>query len=65
MKIDFKAKKGEIDMFRRKAKWIYWREYGDKRCKCSKCKTSYGCMDTPYCPNCGRKMSGFKNSDEI
>ena len=52
-------------MFRRKAKWIYWRENGIKRCKCSKCKTSYGCMDTPYCPNCGRKMSGFKNSDEI
>lgn len=52
-------------MFRRKAKWIYWRENGFKRCKCSNCKTSYGCMDTPYCPNCGRKMSGFKNSDEI
>ena len=52
-------------MFRRKAKWIYWRENGFKWCKCSNCKTSYGCMDTPYCPNCGRKMSGFKNSDEI
>lgn len=23
---------------------------GIKQCKCSKCKTSYGCMDTPYCP---------------
>ena len=44
-------------MFRR-AKWIYWREKGTKQCKCSKCKTSYGCMDTPYCPNCGRKMIG-------
>lgn len=43
-------------MFRRKAKWIYWREDGNKRCKCSNCKTSYGCIDTPYCPNCGRKM---------
>ena len=58
-------KKGDKNMFRRKAKWIYWRENGIKRCKCSNCKTSYGCMDTPYCPNCGRKMSGFKNSDEI
>ena len=45
-------------MFRRKAKWIYWRERGIKQCKCSKCKTSYGCMDTPYCPNCGRRMVG-------
>lgn len=42
--------------FKRKAYWIYWRENGNKRCKCSACKTSYGCMDTPYCPNCGRKM---------
>ena len=53
-------------MFRRKAKWIYYRDIkGFTACKCSNCKTSYGCMDTPYCPNCGRKMSGFKNSDEI
>ena len=53
-------------MFRRKAKWIYWRTNGwEKRCKCSKCKTSYGCMDTPYCPNCGRKMTGGKKSEEI
>lgn len=41
--------------FKRKAYWIYWREDGNKRCKCSACKTSYGCMDTPYCPNCGKK----------
>lgn len=53
-------------MFRRKAKWIYYRDHkGFKQCKCSNCKTSYGCMDTPYCPNCGRKMSGFKKSEEI
>ena len=46
-------------MFRRKAKWVYWRENGIKRCKCSNCLTSYGCMDTPYCPNCGREMTGI------
>ena len=45
-------------MFRRKAKWIYYRNSkGIKQCKCSNCKTSYGCMDTPYCPNCGSKMT--------
>lgn len=43
-------------MFRRKAKWIYWREDGIKRCKCSNCLISYGYLDTPYCPNCGKKM---------
>ena len=41
---------------RPKGKWIYWREDGIKRCKCSRCLTSYGCLDTPYCPNCGEKM---------
>ena len=55
-------------MFRRKAYWIYWRdEHGDKYCKCSKCKTSYGCFDTPYCPNCGREMkvkSKKENEDD-
>lgn len=57
---------GDDNMFRRKAKWIYFRGInGMKQCKCSSCKTSYGCMDTPYCPNCGRKMSGFKKSEEI
>ncbi len=52
-------------MFRRKAKWIYWREKGIKQCKCSKCKVSYGCMDTPYCPNCGRKMVGAIKGKEV
>ena len=57
-------KKGLTIMFRRKAYWIYWRdEHGDKYCKCSKCKTSYGCFDTPYCPNCGREMK-VKKEDE-
>ena len=57
---------GDDSMFRRKAKWIYFRgAKGIKQCKCSNCKTSYGCMDTPYCHNCGRKMGGFKNSEEI
>lgn len=51
-------------MFRR-AKWIYWRERGIKQCKCSKCKTSYGCMDTPYCPNCGRRMVGTIKDKEV
>ena len=41
---------------RPKGEWIYWREDGIKRCKCSRCLTSYGCLDTPYCPNCGEKM---------
>lgn len=54
------------DIFKRKAKWIYFRDSnGFKRCKCSKCKTSYGCMDTPYCPNCGKKMKVDKNSKDI
>ncbi len=53
-------------MFKRKAKWIYSRDVkGNKQCKCSKCKTSYGCLDTPFCPNCGRKMFGFKNSEDV
>lgn len=47
-----------IDKSTRKAKWIYFRDSkGIKRCKCSVCKVSYGCLDTPYCPNCGRKMN--------
>ena len=38
-------------------KWIYFYDTkGIKRCKCSECITSYGCLDTPYCPNCGAKM---------
>lgn len=54
-------------MLKRRAEWIYWRENGNgmKRCKCSNCLTSYGCLDTPYCPNCGRKMTGFKKNEEI
>ena len=39
------------------ARWIYFRnEAGVKQCKCSECIVSYGCLDTPYCPNCGAKM---------
>ena len=41
------------------------RRKGMKQCKCSNCKTFCGCMDTPYCPNCGRKMGGFKKNEEI
>lgn len=37
-------------------KWLYYLDNGQKRCKCSECLTSYGCLDTPYCPNCGAKM---------
>jgi hypothetical protein len=44
--------------------WIYCRDAdGFKRCKCSECIISYGCIDTPYCPNCGAKMDG-KGEDE-
>ena len=38
------------------AHWIYWWEDGVKRCKCPECLTSYGCLDTPRCPNCGAHM---------
>ena len=37
--------------------WIYHRDKnGIKSCKCSECLTSYGCIDTPHCPNCGAIM---------
>lgn len=49
---------------RPRGKWIYWRENGIKRCKCSRCLTSYGCLDTPYCPNCGTKMVGERSEGE-
>lgn len=39
------------------AHWIYFRGLnGFKQCKCSECLTSYGCLDTPRCPNCGAHM---------
>lgn len=53
---DVEAIKSVPSADRPKVKWIYWREDGIKRCKCSRCLTSYGCLDTPYCPNCGEKM---------
>lgn len=40
----------------RTGKWLYYLEDGRKHCKCSQCLTSYGCLDTPYCPNCGARM---------
>ena len=47
-----------MKIFKKKARWIYYRGIsGLKQCKCSNCKSSYGCLDTPYCPNCGRRMS--------
>ena len=45
------------------AHWIYWRENGFKRCKCSECLTSYGCLDTPRCPNCGAHMDEEEPDD--
>lgn len=48
---------------RPQGKWIYWREDGIKRCKCARCLTSYGCLDTPYCPNCGAQMEGTDNEN--
>lgn len=64
---DVKQKKENkvMTIFRRKAEWIYWREHGFKQCKCSNCKTSYGCIDTPYCPNCGRKMVESKKNKDV
>lgn len=53
---DVEAIKSVPSADRPKGKWIYWREDGIKRCKCSRCLTSYGCLDTPYYPNCGEKM---------
>lgn len=38
--------------------WIYWGKDVWRQCKCSECLTSYGCIDTPYCPHCGAKMDG-------
>lgn len=47
----------DISADKPQGEWIYWRgEDGMKRCKCSRCLTSYGCLDTPYCPNCGAVM---------
>lgn len=49
---------------RPQGEWIYWRgEDRIKRCKCSRCLTSYGCLDTPYCPNCGAKMDKGKSKE--
>jgi len=49
-----------------KGVWLDRSEHNDYLwAECSNCKVSYGCLDTPYCPNCGRKMTGFKNSEEI
>ena len=45
--------------------WIYFRDQnGFKGCKCSECLTSYGCIDTPYCPNCGAIMDGGLENEE-
>ena len=45
--------------------WIYYVDEttGMTRCKCSNCKTSYGCMDTPFCPNCGVDMGLRRGAD--
>lgn len=54
----------DISADKPQGEWIYWRgEDGMKRCKCSRCLTSYGCLDTPYCPNCGTKMVGEKSKE--
>lgn len=50
-------KERTLEELTRPGRWIYWRnENGIKRCKCSLCLTSYGCLDTPFCPNCGHPM---------
>lgn len=43
--------------------WIYWGKDVWRQCKCSECLTSYGCIDTPYCPHCGAKMDGGKKDE--
>ena len=49
----------------KRGEWIYFRDSnGFKRCKCSECLTSYGCIDTPYCPNCGAIMDGGSENEE-
>lgn len=54
-----------IKVYERKLKrgrWIYYfDDKGFQWCKCSECLTSYGCMDTPFCPNCGADMRGGEN----
>lgn len=48
----------EVPRIEATGKWLYYSDNGRIRCKCSNCLTSYGCLDTPYCPNCGFKMEG-------
>ena len=60
----YKALEAVPSADRPRGEWIYWRENGIKRCKCSRCLTSYGCLDTPYCPNCGAKMDRERSEDE-
>jgi len=44
---------------RPKGKWISFRTGNGLICvKCSECKTAYGFLRTPFCPNCGAKMRG-------
>lgn len=59
----YKALEAVPSADRPRGEWIYWRENGIKRCKCSRCLTSYGCLDTPYCPNCGTKMVGERRDE--
>ena len=48
----------EVPRIEATGKWLYYLDNGRMRCKCSNCLTSYGCLDTPFCPNCGFKMEG-------
>ena len=44
---------------RPKGKWIGFRTGNGLICvKCSECKTAYGFLKTPFCPNCGADMRG-------
>lgn len=48
----------------KKGKWIDCKASNGLLCaKCSECKTSYGFLKTPFCPNCGADMRG--KDDEI
>ena len=44
---------------RPKGRWIDYRASNGILCyKCSECKTTYGFLKTPFCPNCGADMRG-------
>lgn len=48
-----------LEELTRPGRWIYYRDDQNRLwCKCSLCSKTYGCLDTPFCPNCGHPMIG-------